>query len=357
MHSKRRALSVVLLLLVATAACGGRPEAARETPRPVVTPRLAPANGPSPALRFVVISDSNDRYGSEAQGIGVERAVRRIVDAIAPAFVIHNGDLIAGQSRRLGPERIERMWRGYHNAVTIPLANAGIPLFPVPGNHDAAPTHRLPDRALYEQQWLDPAFRPKWPLYDPYRYPFSYTFVAGNALFVIIDAATGRVDSRDLAWLRRTLRASRSFDQVFAFAHVPFAPYLDRSYGTLRPIRPLYRLLARHAVRLFTGHYEVYFDGYFGDLRTVSCGQLSHTCRVPIGQQACQGMAFLVADFVRGRLRLVALRGPLFRSRFDPNALPLEVGSYWRWPILPAELARMLEAPFADGDLDSLGID
>ncbi|MCA9520691.1 MAG: metallophosphoesterase [Myxococcales bacterium] len=372
MHAHTRVIGALALLVSIALGCADRGDGDASSSPTTLTPtrtvwlsplRSSTAGASKPSdrrLRFAVISDSNDRYGSQAQGIGVESAITTITQRILPAFVIHNGDLIAGQSRRLSRRRVEMMWRGYHDAVTIPLANRGIPLFPVPGNHDASPNDRLPDRGLYEEQWLEPAHRPRWPLFDPYRYPFSYSFIAANTLLVVLDAPTGRLSRGDLAWLRVTLGASKSFDRVLVFAHVPFAPYLERSYGTLRPARPILRILARRHAHLFTGHYEIFFDGHFANLRTTSTGQLSHTCRVPIGGSICQGMSFLVVDLDAERaprLAITALRGPRFESRFDPYALPLELGSYWRSPTLPHDLRGMLEEPPLGFDLSTLGLD
>jgi hypothetical protein len=46
------------------------------------------------------------------------------------------------------------MWAGFHAAVTDPLTDAGIPLAPVPGNHDASAYAGFSaERVEYVGQW------------------------------------------------------------------------------------------------------------------------------------------------------------------------------------------------------------
>lgn len=315
---------------------------------------VAADHGVAQPFRFVVISDSNDRYGSVAQGLGVERALAVIRRDVMPLLVVHNGDMVAGQSRRLTGAMVRAMWRGYHNAVTYPLRRAGVPLFPVPGNHDAAPSRRLPDREIYRQQWLEAVHQPQWKLLDAYRYPFAYSFSVGNLFFMVLDGAVGRVPERDLPWIRLSLEEARQYDQRVVFSHVPFAKLLERSYGALRP-RSLYRLLLRHRAILFTGHYEVFYRGYYRRLPTVSTGQLSHSCRALIGTAICQGMSFVVVDVdALGQLTLTAIRGPHFAATLPTFTLPMEVGEFWRNPIEGSDFAELITPPELSMDLRTL---
>lgn len=305
------------------------------------------------SFRFVVLSDSNASYGSIEQGAYVGRAVASIIERVHPAFVVHGGDMIAGQRRGLARDHVERMWDGYHAAVTAPLLSAGIPLLPVAGNHDAAPGYV--DRQVFVEQWTRPEHRPRdVTLVDESRYPLAYTFTYEGAFFVVMDGAVGRVSEEDLRWLRKQLASARMYTARFVFSHVPLRKFTDVQFGDVvnreeahEALREpavedyveqpglekhfrLYNLFLETGVDLFlSGHYEVYYKGLFGSLRVVSTGNVAGTRRALSGQAEGQGPSFVVIDVVDGKLTNVfAVRGPDFRERFDESTLPLEVEDY-----------------------------
>ena len=289
----------------------------------------------SKPLRFVVISDSNDRYGKVYQGMGVDDAIEAIVHHIRPDFVIHNGDMIAGQLHNLSREEIVAMWKGYHNQVTYQLMSNGIPLVPVTGNHDADP--RFVDREVYLKEWTRPSFKPDLDYLDDGNYPFFYAFSHGESAFIILDAPTGRVSPEQLSWLNTVLQDTQLFSYRFVFSHVPFAKFIERSYGELQPRDALYDLFIKYKVTLlFSGHYEIYYRGRFRDLDIVSTGQLSHTCRVPLGQKECQGMSIVVVEVRPNQPPVViGLTEPDFLTVFDEDDLPPVCGENYLLRMMP----------------------
>jgi len=81
------------------------------------------------------------------------------------AFVVFGGDLTF-----LGKESEYRTFVEHANALTVPV-------YPALGNHD-----------LYNDGWST---------YWRYLGPSAYTFIGGNAKFVVIDTASGRVGEAD----------------------------------------------------------------------------------------------------------------------------------------------------------------
>jgi hypothetical protein len=305
------------------------------------------------SFRFVVISDSNGPYGSIAQGTPVPKAVASIVGAVRPELVVHNGDMVAGQRADFTREHLERMWEGYHEAITQPLLLAGIPLAPVAGNHDASPN--IPrEREMFRHQWRRPAFVPELTFVADRDYPIRYTFTHKGALFVVMDGASGRVEEGDLRWLRTQLESAKIYTARFVFSHVPLHKFTDAHFGDVvqreeaheelrRPagedeleysgldkhFRVYNLFLETNVTMLFSGHYEVYYKGRYGALRVVSTGNIAGTRRALSGQDRGQGPSYVVVDVVGGRPKHVfAVRGPDFRSRFDESELPSEVEVY-----------------------------
>jgi len=280
-------------------------------------------------FRFVIVSDSNASYGSVDQGEGVRAAITQIVNKIKPAFVIHNGDMIAGQKRGISVDRLREMWKGYHDAVTYPLRQASIPVIPVPGNHDADPG--LPDRVEYVREWQKSSHRPEINFMSKQHYPLYYSFTHEGNYFVVIDSMEKK-PRRMIRWLQRELRRARVYKSRYIFSHLPFEKLLATNYGTLQNKFVLYEMFIKYDVTtFFSAHYEVYYKGKYGDLDIVSTGILAGTCRKLIGQEGCQGMIFVVVDVVdRKPERIFAVRGPGFTQVYEDFLLPDQVGSYSR---------------------------
>lgn len=291
---------------------------------------IPPRPDPGPGnYRFVVISDSNRGYGRISQGAGVAAAVAQITGSIKPHFVIHNGDMIAGQQPGLGGAKLRLMWQRYNDQVTYPLARASIPLVPVPGNHDADPDYL--DRQIYLDTWKQPVQKPKLNYLSDAQYPLYYSFTHKGAYFIVIDSLA-KSTREMITWLKRELRRARVYRSRFVFSHLPFEKLLNTSYGTLRNKFELYELFIKYDVTtFFSAHYEVYYKGKYGDLNVVSTGILAGTCRKLIGQEDCQGMSFVVVDVIDYKpARIFAVRGPEFTQVFDEFLLPDRVGSYTR---------------------------
>lgn len=301
-------------------------------------PPPAPVHGAVPprpdgprAFRLVVISDTNSRYGSiELAARGIPEALAVIRGGLRPHLVVHNGDQIAAGGRRTyAPALVADMWATFHVTVTDVLRSAGIPLLPVPGNHDVLPAEVAP---AWTAQWTAPGMQPPLPFTASAGWPRRYALRFRGVELIVLDAPTGRMSAGERDWLADRLRDARDADLRIVFSHVPIAPLTDRDYGHLRPQDALHRTLREgHADLLVTSHDEVYFRGRWRDQPVLATGGLGSTCRNLRGEAGCQGMSFAVIDVEDGaRLRAFAMSGRRFEEVFDETRLPLVVGAEYR---------------------------
>ena len=171
-------------------------------------------SAPAPrTFSFVHASDPHIR----AEVVDRTRRLRQIVDSVRPEFTIITGDLIYDAMSQ--QEARARSFFELFDAETRGFAK---PLWTVPGNHDhfgiipsrshVPATHPLYDRGMYR-------------LYrGPDYYSFTYGgvhFVALNTLMPDDSAYYGRVDSLQLAWLRRDLATIAPGVPVVTFNHIP----------------------------------------------------------------------------------------------------------------------------------------
>jgi hypothetical protein len=145
------------------------------------------------------------------------RRLRALVDSIRPDFTIVTGDLV-----RDAMSQQEPLARSYFELFDAETRGFAKPMWTVPGNHDhfgiipsrshVPATHPLYDRGMYRH----------------YRGPDYYSFTYGGVHFVALNtlmpddsAYYGRVDSLQLAWLRRDLATIAPGVPVVTFNHIP----------------------------------------------------------------------------------------------------------------------------------------
>jgi predicted phosphodiesterase len=178
--------------------------------------QLAFALQPAPAprtFRFVHASDTH----LAPENVQRTRRLRQLVDSVRPDFTIVTGDLV-----RDAMSQQEPLARSYFELFETETRGLAKPLWTVPGNHDhfgiipsrshVPETHPLYDRGMYRQ----------------YRGPDYYSFTYGGVHFVALNtlmrddsAYYGRVDSVQLAWLRRDLATIAPSVPVVTFNHIP----------------------------------------------------------------------------------------------------------------------------------------
>jgi len=311
-----------LSLLLAT--LGGCPDAeasasapGRAAPQPAAAQTGAASVRPEVRLRVVLVSDLNDRYGSTEYGPEVHAAVNRIV-AMSPDLVLCAGDMVAGQRRGLDQGA---MWRAFHAAVTGRLEAAHIPFAVTPGNHDgsAFPGHRA-ERRAFVAAW-DPDHRPEVAFLDGSRYPIRYSFTAGPALFVSLDATVpGPLAPEQMAWLRAQLEAGVDHRVKVVMGHLPlYAVGQGRETEILNDsaLEALFRDLDVDVY--VSGHHHAFYPGRRGPLRLLSLGCLGGGPRHLIGDTGSSPRSLTLLEI--GAEDIVAIT-PLGGPAFD-RPLPL----------------------------------
>jgi 3',5'-cyclic AMP phosphodiesterase CpdA len=151
--------------------------------------------------------------------------VRRklLVDKIAsekPAFLLVTGDLVANGSDG-------RQWQVF-DKETAPLHNAGVPIYPVLGNHDLVGNQSVGLRNYFQ----------RFPDLQNSRY---YSLRAGNVLILALDSSLDHPGGEEMQWFDRQINAlpdgvqfvivqlhhpplTRSHDMAFGGGHSPRKP-------------------------------------------------------------------------------------------------------------------------------------
>ncbi|MBA7662163.1 3',5'-cyclic adenosine monophosphate phosphodiesterase CpdA [subsurface metagenome] len=161
------------------------------------------------------------------------------------SFVIFGGDLTF-----LGREDEYRNLVEHVNALTVPS-------YPALGNHD-----------LYDGGWS---------YYWRYLGPSSYSFHGGNAKFVVIDAASGEIGEKQMAWIRNELKGNRQ-PLLFVVSHLPVYGGSHGRYDFPQTTErtELVELFERYGVDyVLEGHYHGYVDITVNGVRYITSGSFS----------------------------------------------------------------------------------
>jgi len=301
-------------------------------------------------LRVAVISDLNGNYGSTEYESTVDGAVRRIVE-MKPDLVISTGDMVAGQRKpHLTRPQVETMWRAFHEHVSNPLAEAGIPLAVTPGNHDGSAYHGFElERQIYGEQWS--ARRLAVTFVDAAHYPYHYAFAAGEALFVSLDATTlGGLAPEQMTWLKELLAEhGPKYRQRVVFSHVPLWPFTQGREREFIGDPALEQLLKDAKVDLYlSGHHHAFYPGHKDGIHLVSQACAGAGPRRLIGSDQRSPRAFTLIEIDGTQLRLAALKEPDFTQRVDWRTLPERIHSQAA-ELIRADLVkdRLEELPVA----------
>lgn len=143
-----------------------------------------------------------------------EEILKRI-DDLDPDLLVLTGDMIYG-AIRAAPEDVARIVRDDFERLDAALAELGIPVFPLPGNHDV---HNLATRDVYLERYPEP----------------PYAFTRARTRFVMLDSVGIRqraddtrpywgadplpFDAAQLAFLENELSGADAYDHFFVFLH------------------------------------------------------------------------------------------------------------------------------------------
>ena len=306
---------------VAVSIDGPPPSLRDAAPLPPTPDAAAPPPAP---LVVAVISDLNGGYGDPTYEAPVHTAVQRIID-VHPDLVLCAGDMVAGQQGGLD---YRAMWRGFHAAVSDPLAAAGIPLAVSPGNHDASGYGGFEgERRIYADEWS--ARRPAVDFTDDADYPFRYAFTVGQALFVALDdTLVGPMGAAGHDWVDARLSDRADLPVKVVFGHVPIRPFTQGREQEILDDGVLEDLLVAQDVTVFiSGHHHGYFPGRHAGLRQVGMPCLGSGSRRLVGTNTVspRGLVFFRIE-AGGITELEGYTGGDMTTRIERSSLPASVG-------------------------------
>ena len=210
-----------------------------------------------PGWKFAVLSDIH--VGSrEDPALSIGSFLKSAVQSLVrerPDFVVLTGDLTRGNPDDNVPlAKVRKWWLNISEAVR-PLQAAGIPVLPIPGNHDFyTPAHRK----AYEEAWkyFEPALAEFALQGSP---PLYYSFTRKNAHFSLIKAVDQDLSPDVEAWLRKDLKQAEGAGLRFVFGHVPMASAMAKPSVSFK--KQLGGLLAGgHVAAYICGHEHLNWD-------------------------------------------------------------------------------------------------
>ncbi len=284
-----------------------------------------------PLLRVAVLSDLNHSYGTIGYDPPVRAAIKRVIE-LQPDVVLCTGDMIAGQrtAPKLKQKQLEAMWQAFHETVTIPLQEAGIPFVPTPGNHDgsASPGFQL-ERTMYRKQWEK--YRPALSLLDGGNYPFHYALSMNGVLFAALDATVaGPISPAQIKWLAGVLhKTGQKSTARLIFGHLPVWPLtVGRQRGILKDTE-LEELFLKESVSVYlSGHQHGYYPFYHNGQYYVGQAALGSGPRRLIGEKNRSPRAFTFIEISPdGTLDVTAFSGAGFTRVVKRSSLPEKIVS------------------------------
>ncbi len=284
------------------------------------------------SYRVAVVSDMNESYGSTSYQPALDVAIAHIRESGAD-LVLSTGDMVAGQKSGLN---YARMWSAFHNHVTLPLNDSGVPFLPSPGNHDAATGFQV-ERAEYERTWKRfplERFNVMRPADEQVHflpgvaqsYPFFYAVTMGPALFIALDSTVpARLINNQFAWLKEVLAQGQGYPVKIIFGHFPLYPFaFQRAHEALAQgslssglYKQMEDLLAQYDVDIYlSGHHHVYYPARRnGRTQFVSVPLLGTGARYLLNSQGVKAQrspqGFLWIDFdTQGSAQVQAVASP-----------------------------------------------
>ena len=234
------------------------------------------AQGTRP-LKFVVISDIHVLQPKNLPPVpkAMHGLIRQIV-RLRPGFVAITGDFTNGGKRdRFGSRGVERWWSNVHK-ILQPLRAAGIPVLPLPGNHDLAREKHV---LAYKKAWAD---LNKWasPLVPKGKPPMYYSVNIDGVHLSLMDFARKETPPRMFKWLQADLAAAGKARMRLAFGHLPLRSTISRRRGLKGVFKKLADVLVGGGVTAyFAGHEHVIWDEMVSpdadgkrSVRQVTCG-------------------------------------------------------------------------------------
>lgn len=245
------------------------------------------------ALKVAVVSDLNSSYGSTDYHQAVNKTVQQIL-LERPDLVLATGDLIAGQKPGLN---YLAMWESFHQSVTSPLKEIGIPFAVTPGNHDGSAALKFKlEREIFRTQWKE--HKAKLNYIHSENYPDYYAFVMDNILFVSLDATlVGKLSDKQFQWLQKVLTEKVSYRHKIVYGHLPIMPTVSKKANEVLSHTQLIKLFKQTKVSAYlSGHHHAYYPGKSHGIHHISQGCLGSGPRKLIGTSVRSPRSYTIID-------------------------------------------------------------
>ena len=259
---------------------GAPPFVRRQPPAPgggAATRSRGFAGNTTRPVKFVVISDIHVTQPRSLPAVHprVHTLIKRIVK-LRPRFVAITGDFTNGGKKDIFRNRSVDRWWGEVHKILKPLRAAGIPVLPLPGNHDLAQEKH---RQAYVRAWADLAGWTR-PLVPRGRLPMNYSTNIDGIHLSMINFAIKGDHSEMLKWLKADLASARGSRVRLTFGHLPLRSAIASGRGPRGRFKKLAGILADNRVAAyFAGHEHLVWDetisldaGGKRSLRQVTCG-------------------------------------------------------------------------------------
>ena len=311
---------------------------------------LAPKGMFSPKKRYIrllIISDLNSSYGSTNYQIQVEKTIP-LIPEWQPDLLLCAGDMIAGQKLSLTEENIQAMWDGFDRYIATPLRQVKQPFGITIGNHDASGyLKKSGDRYMYEKErrqaqiyWRKHQNDLNINFLEADGFPFYYSFIHKEIFYLIWDASTFDIPTKQLKWVEKSLTSSQAQNAKMriVMGHLPlYAVGVGRNkFGdVLNKAEKLQTLLEKYNVYLYiSGHHHAYFPGYKGNLKLLHAGALGSGPRVLLNSNLPPKNTLTVLDIdLEQNQSFYTTYDMKTMTVFNPQELPEKITGFNGWVL------------------------
>ena len=270
---------------------------------------------PRKDFRAAIISDLNSQYGSTEYEPEVDMAIA-LIPQWQPDLVLCGGDMVAGQKTTLTKSEIEAMWTAFDRHVAAPLRSYNLPFAFTIGNHDGSGAIRNQslifkrERDLAKAYWQMHQQQLELKFVDRANFPFYYSFQINGIFFLVWDASTQNISSRQLDWVQQALNspAARHATAKIALGHLPLYPIAaakDKPGEYLADAEGLRSLLEQNQMLVYiSGHHHAYYPGKIGELQLLHAGALGQGARQLIDSDLLPSQTLTILDLELNPARL-----------------------------------------------------
>lgn len=248
---------------------------------------LSKPNKKNKSLKICVLSDLNSSYGSLNYSDEVKSVIGQL-NQIKPNIILCGGDMVAGQKSSLSENNINAMWDSFKSTILNPINKLNIPFGFTMGNHDASPSY-LTDRKLSQKFWIENKEAIGLNFVDSSHYPFYYSYIKDNVLFISWDAAGAKINTEVYQWMESQLSSKQAKNARLRIliGHLPLYAIVDskNKVGEVNedPETAL-KFFKKNGIDLYiSGHQHAFYPAVKEGIRFLNAGCIGDGPRKLIG--------------------------------------------------------------------------